>query len=618
MPEPKEEGFAGIDPDALDAMNSDLAKTQAMLDALLPKLRSAYTTVNLDTGAIDRLRTVSSWIATELPMLRRRHVMAQQLMGQALQLGQNPVMVPTEWAGNFTSTAAAIGRAKELAAQYQEPGRLPAAVWDELAANQHDPDFAAAFAKALGPHATRLVVAGLGKDKLKADRLPALANLFATASSRRVFDDTWFTGFPGVPGILPLLQFGKWDNDLLVHVGNLALAPDRRGIDNERTAQVLAAVARSPIAATRLYEENFATIQAMSRGLSPGWVNGARSQLGDPLGTFIRAATIDARAMYDNTRPAGTTTWANPAEALTRRLLLDLRDNPHRARFAGVQSAYAAIATEYFDDLEAVASGPPVPEYYDQPDPARPGIEAPATAWAALIQQAMRDPKSAGYLSTLFRARYEAKSAAVTAGETKFKDANNFSNWQNGRFRSWFLDQLNTTQSAANKEAADYNANVKQWVDYFVDPASAALFAEGGPAGAAAAKTITGFVKASGKGSVSAMIVGWLDRTPQQIAADSVWAGDNKVWQTKARNSLAAGITPVRDAHGTTWTGDPTGYEKKYGAKFTTGNPEDPLRPVAEMSQAARRAYAAWMEDPAVQQAAWDDFNADVLGSRGR
>jgi len=622
VPEQTDKGFVGIDPVALKAMNSDLARTHAMLDTLLPKLRSAYTRIDLETTQIDRLRTISRWIESELPMLQRRQVMAQQLMAQALQLGQTPTMVHTQWAGNFTSTAAAVARAKELAARYKEPGELPPEVWDELALNQNDPDFAAAFAKALGPHAARLVVAGLGHDRLKADRLPVLGSLFATASYGRVFDDSWFPGFPGVPGILPLMQFGKWDNDLLVHIGNLALKPDARGVDNERTAEVLAAVARSPIAATRLYDENFATIQAMSRGLSPGWVNGKHSQLGDPLGTFIRAATVDARAIYQGTRPIGAANWANPAEVLTRRLLLDLRDSPHRAVFAGVQSAYAAITTEYFDDLEAAVSGPPVPQYYEQPDPARPGIEAPAAAWAALVEQAMWDPRSAGYLSTLFCAKYQANSEQLSAGETKDKDANNFSNWQNGRLRSWFLLQVNTAQGAASKEAADYNANVKKWIDFFVDPAKAALFAEGGVAvggAAAAAKTIREYIKTSGTDSVKASIISWLDRTPQEIAADGAWAGDNSVWQDKARVNLVNNkIKPVTDAEGTTWTGDPSFYERKYGVKFTTGDPKDPFPPVDQMSHAAQRAYSAWLQDPAVQQAAWDDFNADVLGSHGR
>jgi hypothetical protein len=75
-------------------------------------------------------------------------------------------------------------------------------------------------------------------------------------------------------------------------------------------------------------------------------------------------ATIDARALYEGVRPAGATSWPNPAEELTLQLLLHLGDNPKRTTFGQVQSAYMAIATEYYDDLEAAVAGPPEPQYF--------------------------------------------------------------------------------------------------------------------------------------------------------------------------------------------------------------------------------------------------------------
>jgi hypothetical protein len=653
MAEPREKAFVGIDPVSMKAMNDDLANAQALIKAQLPKLRSAFGKASVETTPIDRLVAIGGWIEAELPMLKRRQTLAQQLQKEALQVGQAPIMVKTEWAGNFPSTEAAVARAKELAGRYVEPGNLPPEVWDEVAKNQHDPDFAAAFAKALGPHAARMLVAELGHEPAQPDRLPALANLFATASHQQVLDDSWFPKFPAVPGMLPLMQFGNWDNDLLVRVGNIALDADLVASDNYRVAQVLAAVARSPIAATRLYQENFDKIQAMSRARSAGWTNGSDTKLGDPLGTFIRAATVDARSLYEGLRPVGNTQWPNPAEDLTRRLLIDLRDNPQRAAFAGVQSAYATIATEYYDDLNAAIAGPPVPKYFNDPDPGRPGVEAPDAAWRALVQQAMWDPKNAALLSTFFSAKYKENSSAITAKDIPgAQDANSFSNWQNGQVRGWFLGQLNTVKADTVKEVADYNARVKQWVDYFINPVNAAVWTIGLPSVAApgllslrtetalasasasvstnaelaekaatdAGKTITGFVKDTGVGGVKDVVTSWFDREPPNYTTDTAWTSDSVAWQGKAADKLGGhSIKPVTDPTGTTWTGDPAFYEKMYGATFTTGSDEPPLiRPVAEMSPAAQRAYAAWLQDPAVQQAVWNEVGPNILGSQGR
>jgi hypothetical protein len=649
--EPRDKAFVGIDPVSMKAMNDDLANVQAMIKAELPKLRSAFGKASVDTSAIDRLMGIGGWIETELPILKRRQSLAAQLQKEGLQLGQSAIMVKSEWAGNFPSTEAAIARAKELAGRYVEPGKLPAEVWDEVTKNQHDPDFAAAFAKALGPHAARLLVAGLGHDPANSDRLPALGSLFATASHQQVFDDSWLPQFPAVPGILPLMQFGNWDNDLLVGAGNLALDADLVSSDNYRVAQVLAAVARSPIAANRLYQENFDQIQAMSRARAAGWTNGSDVKLGDPLGIFIRAATVAARPQYDGLRPAGDTQWPNPAEDLTRRLLLDLRNNPQRAAFAGVQSAYTTIATEYFDDLNAAIAGPPVPKYFEKPDPGRPGVEAPDAAWRALVQQAMWDPKNAALLSTFFSIKYEQNSSAITAknipGAT---DANSFSNWQNGQVRGWFLNQLNTVKEGTAKEVADYNARVKQWVDYFVNPVNAAVWAIGLPSVAApgmlslraetalaaaaaasssngelaekaatqAGKTITGFVQDAGVGSVKDTVISWFDQEPPKYTTDVAWTSNSNAWRSKAVDQLGLhAIEPVTDQTGTTWSGDPASYEKMYGATFTTGRTEPPLiRPMDEMSPAAQRAYAAWLQDPAVQQATWNEVGPNILGSQ--
>lgn len=642
MPEPKEKDFVGIDPVSLKAMNEDLANASSLITTHLPSLRKAFWKADVATTPIDRLVAIGKWIDQELPMLQRRQTLAAQLQKEGLQLGLSPAMVSGEWNGNFPSTEAAIARAKELAGRYKEPGELPDDVWEEVKKNQNDPDFAAAFAKALGPHAGRMLAANLARKSAQSGRLEALGNLFATASHHKVFDDSWFPKFPAVPGILPLMRFGNWDNDLLVRVGNIALHADLVSSDNYRVADVLEVVARSPIAASRLYQENFEKIQAMSRGRSVGWTNGSDPKLSNALGTFIRSATIDARTVYESLRPAGVNQWPNPAEDLTRRLLMDLASNPTRAAFRGVQAAYMTIATEFYDDLQAAIAGPPLPQYFENPDPGRPGIEAPEAAWRSLIQQAMWDPKNAAILNTFFRVKYEASVDAVNRADIpKAPDANSLTSFQSGQIRGWYLNQLNMVKSNAAKEVADYNAKVKQWVDYFVDPVNAAIFANpllpelavpslgiklgtaatatGGDAGKkaaeAAGKAITGFVKDNGVGSVKEKIISWFDREPPVYTTADAWADDTETWRQMAENKRDDNlIMAVTDGQGTTWSGQTEYYEKLYGAKFTTKEGVTRAEDIDALSPAARRAYAAWLQDPAVQQAVWGDAGPNILG----
>jgi hypothetical protein len=59
--------------------------------------------------------------------------------------------------------------------------------------------------------------------------------------------------------------------------------------------------------------------------------------------------------------------------------------------------------------------------------------------------------------------------------------------------------------------------------------------------------------------------------------------------------------------------------EKLYGAKFTTEKGMTPgSGDIAGLSPAALRAYAAWLQDPAVQQAVWNDVGPNILGRQGK
>jgi hypothetical protein len=205
---------------------------------------------------------------------------------------------------------------------------------------------------------------------------------------------------------------------------------------------------------------------------------------------------------------------------------------------------------------------------------------------------------------------------------TNAQDANSFSNWQSGQIGGWFLTQLDSVKAAAGKEVTDYNARVRKMVDFVLDPANAALFATEGPI-AAAGKAISGYVKAEGAKSVKAEVASWFEQKPLDYTTDTVWTTDSASWRFKAGKLLVDGnIVPVSNKVGRTWSGDPAVYEKQYGARFTTDDrSDDPKRRfllVEEMSPAAQRAYAAWLQDPAVQQATWNEMSPVTMGRMGQ
>lgn len=639
MAEPKEKAVVGINPAALKAMLDDLATTQAMIQAELPKLRVAFALATLDTTPVDRLIAVGRWIQGELPTLRRRQAYAAQLDQINLQTGTQLGFIHTEWAGNFPNADAAIARAKELAGQYKD-GQLPSEVWEEVRQNQDDADFAAAFAKTLGAEKAGKVIYRFAVQQKTGKFGPteeaqrtALASLLATASRRGAVDETWFEKSSAQGGVLDLMDTGWWDSRLLLKAANYVFhvsTPDS-GL-SVKTSHVLAGLARDPMSANRVYSENYDQIQKVIGGEAEHWPPGGVSEIGESLAAFIRAATVDARHVYDAANPHKSGSWENPAEDLTRRMVLDLQkrgtDKETGAYpqpvWAEVQSAYAAILCEYYDDLEAATSAPPIPSYYDQADPNRRGIELPENAWAALVQAALWDPQTAATV-TAFLAGRTAQRVDALAG-TVYKSAPNatsLSEFQVGYTAGWYKKQLDIVIKKSDKNVDDYNAELSKALDQILDPTKAALLAAKGgwlAAATAASKVLKGMAEAQGVAGVKSRLLAWLAETPPDYSKATAGAGWGakaaqwRNWAVQSQNRDA--IDPVKDRAGRIWTGDPAYYEKLYGATFTDldGHPVNSDEELARLSPTAKRAYTAWLLDPAVQQRIGGSVQHQLLG----
>jgi hypothetical protein len=620
--------FAGIDPALMRKMIQDLNAAKEGIERDIPGLKPEFERVGLSTKSIDTLNGIASWIGGQTPMLHRRQTMAEQMSRENNQFGFGSGMVPTEWPGHFSSQREAEAKAKEIAGKYEEPGGFPDDVWEEIKRYANDPDFAAALLRELGPEEAAWIVGRLRTwgEPGSEQRLQAFATLIAVASHRGVITAQWLDKFntnrqgePDLYNLAAIIKHGTWNKDALVLIGQRALDSMQLGGGNYVTADILDGISRNPMAATELYAANFDKINAMARGQLPGWVGTDDPKLGDPLGRFMTAATVDARGIYERLRPPGDKTWTNPAEELTRRLLLDVqkhKDTP--PAFAGPRLTYTRIVEEYFTDLrESVTS--PLPEYFDESDPGRPGVEAPADAWSALIQQAMRDPKNAAELNLFFAAKYREESDRLAGKEiVDAPDANSFSNYQNGQLKGWFLHQVEDVKKQLGDEVKKYNEEVDRWVGLFVDTAVAAgtAAATGGggaaAAGPAAAGAITDFAKGLGTDKAKQWIGSWFHKEAPKFEMDTKWAEDTTAYQDKANSLLAHDkIRPVNDGD-VTWDGDPKFYEELYGGKFTDGSGR--VLPVEDMSPEGKRAYLRWLQDPAVQQATWNEFSPDKSG----
>ncbi|MEW9526999.1 polymorphic toxin type 17 domain-containing protein [Microbispora sp. NPDC049125] len=349
--------FAGIDPALMRAMIKDLENAKSLVESRIPGLKAEFDKVGLSTKPITTLTGVAAWVGGELPMLNRRQGMAEQLLKENGQYGFTSPMVQTEWTGLFASKAEAEAKAKELAGKYQQPGGFPDDVWDQIVKYQNDPDFAEAFLKALGPEKAAWIAGRLRTwgEQGHEERLKAFATLMGVASHRGVIDDAWLEKFttsgqgPDLYTVAALIQYGVWDTKTLVNIGNRALKGSQLGGGNVLTAQILDGISHNPLAAHQLYSENFDLINNMAYGKLPGWTNTTNPKLGDPLGAFMKAATVDAAEVFERSRPPGDQSWVNPADQLALRLFQTVGAHPgERFAFPGVENAFVDVVQRFF------------------------------------------------------------------------------------------------------------------------------------------------------------------------------------------------------------------------------------------------------------------------------
>lgn len=521
-----------------------------------------------------------------------------------------------------SSVASEVG--KQLAdAVDRDRGMAPAWVWDALGRFNLNTDVAAAFVSTLGSHnVARLLagrefsldgddVTGEGEDTAQS-RLVTLGYLMAGASRAGVLTRDFLESFDAMytdvgmnmHAMASLMAYGRWDKDALKTIGDVALHGDVTdlglGLVFEGRAQILKGISYNPIAAAEFFHENLDEINRMTDG--DGYYNFQDSTEQD-LADFIHSATIDADREYFMAQ-LDDPTVVNLAQANTVDLMTWLKDNPDVHMSDETQRVYGDIAVHYMDDLKAAVTSP-VPEYFASDDPGRDGIEATDDLWAGLMQEAMRDPDTAAGLSIEFKNEVLTDLDA-SQRQNGPENSNGLTNAQVGQLENWFVDNFNETKNEVQGEVDDWNdrvdAGISKGLDYVV--ATGESLASGNPAP---------LLVQAGKDAAEGLLGGLVHREAPTYDVDTDWANNFSAdWQQVAGNKLESGqIRPVT-VDGITWEGDPKFYEDLYSGDFT--NSDGSIKTYAEMTTADKRAYAEWLQDPAVQNAAYGDWSENQMG----
>jgi hypothetical protein len=149
---------ATIDLEAMQSLVTTMNTAAADLRAAKSDLTGILSGVSLDTSPPYPLETAASWVEAQVPGLRRRLALAQAIAaskpgfhGGAVQIDEKDLsqLSPAQ----AQQKAAATAQALKNAAGMPDPALVA-----EIAANQNDPYYAAAFAKALSPEELATIV----------------------------------------------------------------------------------------------------------------------------------------------------------------------------------------------------------------------------------------------------------------------------------------------------------------------------------------------------------------------------------------------------------------------------------------------------------------------------
>lgn len=188
-PTPPNPNTVSIDVEAMTRLVAAMERAGEQIAALQDEMRTILSGVHLDTAQTTRFEQVAEWIRAELPGLRRRLAMAQDLLGGGgvgTQPDERPVQRPYVGDESQVTTrppheSMAAGResAQRIGLGDQNTTRQLVA---ELRENRHDPYYAREFAHTADPETLVQAVVAAGDGEQAAELSELTAATVATAA----------------------------------------------------------------------------------------------------------------------------------------------------------------------------------------------------------------------------------------------------------------------------------------------------------------------------------------------------------------------------------------------------------------------------------------------------
>lgn len=643
--------IVGISPSGMGTLASSLQRKMSDAQRLLTSYRSQFANTGVPTGNLDSACRVLGWGEDQLPMLRRRVQLAQQIDDGAgnpfARLGLLRDMV-SSGAGNIAlvdPAAAAKAGASDGANLKKALGKGPwtpelddvRALLQQVDANSGDPAYCDQLIKQLGPEdIARLSHMGIALEAHGDDRGADLVRrsagaALATASSRMQNVDAWLdkVSMPTAAQtandlIAPLLRYGNFDASFLERVGVRELTFAVNGPETKRSVAIWTAIAKDPRAASLLYNLDLTQVMQYTNE-DRGNYYGAKQEMA-AFANVTRSATSGARKYYPDMADQNI-------EAIIQ--YFDKHSRYHTAD--AVRDAHADILKDRWDDLIYSFSSPftKATESAAGDDPMRPEVEVPPKAWKNFVTDTMRHGPAAAELLKKTD-EWAAEMRQEIAGKRwpadhadKTPDGQMPNYWDNivlGQVKSLVkgsgVNALRQLRQADGKKA-------KQWVrageailgEAFKNKADATgYFKDLGTALAGNAKKnfdkwAENYVKVHfGDKDVKA-VSGLLDQYSSDYRSE--WEDQARdIWAQRANNGYT-NYDPVKYG-GTEFNGDPDRYEKKYNTKITyiDSRSHRQLMEKSKISQDWRRlqAYNEWLKDPAVANSVWQNSSGHGEG----
>jgi hypothetical protein len=693
--------FSGIDAGALQQMTSSFTADKDHLRASVSSYRSQFAGKGLDTSPLTELLGICGWLDDQIPMLTRRYHLAiaadRPYPGHKGMVSVDDSLVGTRAQSEKDGKALADKFTKAL-----DGGDDPSEdLFVALQAHADDADYLKAFYAELGPQHLMVLTNDIADDNMYSrygdhpdqavhDR-DILARTFGTytkvAFEGRSSKDAqaawgkWFDSFQDPRGqfradyLTGLLPGGSQDKDFLVALGDRVFGkdPSKNGSEfmnggglgkgefgKDHYTQLFTAIAGNPEASGEWMDHNYDTMQTIIYPHGP-WDLGQPPSRAQAFANLMKSGTITLK-----------TTDTPLAEKLTARILMDNYrhqngDMKDVHTYDPIDLYYSQLVGAYWDDMEYGITSPTGDKLWgadataggftekmsqwDQKaflahqDPKRPGLEAGAPLWQALLNESARNPTAAGEMSALFDA-YRNKIDQTRSDTVKPtpEHAQDYLSMKRGlmmkAYASAFTYAENSIEGDADKWAEDVNNARATMVNAAYDTAKVVLTDGAGAAATGAKDDAVSFAQDTAR----ELLTGWLvqaisvkpEDAPGNLADKYKKINDAQLdtsWQDEYRRLANDQVDP--DSYGdgviqpvvvqsrqhpqnsekvppTLWySGDPYGRPPKghpdvkvptyiHGPADNFLTSDGKVKDIGDMTPQQRTAYDKWLQDPAV------------------